>query len=375
MLKVHHQDLTKKITKICSEQLKTNNNLNIEKLINEKFITEVIYNGISTINELSEELIESFDKIINEIYNNNQDKNDLFYKYINMFIQIIQRNKIDWLDNVIEDFTNNFLKTNEELNNNQELKKQIKKEMLEYKKKFIKDCKSILEEFIKEHIKEISKLINSTNFKEIIFDEYKKYSEIILLSNYKLIEENGKYYIQEIKQEKEQKSSSEELKQEEKIEMYLTRKYLSSKDNKLKFIIVKEESTTNKKYGFMNLKTNRTIVVHKDTEKQGFEKINLTSLDDNSIITIYKTDGNYSFEYNLKPLSNDKPKGIKIVLSEIRQKYRGIFNKVFKDPDFKPIIEKIELYNQIIKKKKNLKTLPSNNSNISKEDEETKKKN
>lgn len=356
ILKDHQQYLSKKISKLISEQS------NMEKLIDEQFITEIKYNGMQTINELAEDLDKTIELIINNSYDKEPNKKELFSLYIKTLKNVIQRNQMEWIDIEIDDFTNTLIKNTKESLNSPEQNKiiinKIKEIMKEYRNKLIQDYNEIQKEFVNKIISQISSLINETDFIKLRTSEYERFSELLTLSNYELIEENGVFY-------------SLDKSNQEKFELFLDKGTLNSKNHKLKFVIDEETLTR----GFINNETTQGIVIKKENDE--LEKINLTSVKNNTIITIYKLEGNYNFERNLKPITNIKE--IKSILIEIRDNYPGIFNKLIHDRDLKPIVDKIIEYNkkvaEIIKKRNEQKSQVSSTTetNISKEDRSKKK--
>ena len=352
-LKEHQKYLSKKLSKLFPEHS------NIEKIIDKQFIPEIKYNGIFTINELSEDLEELSKSMTKESYDKEPDKQQLFSLYIHMLKEKIQRNQMTWIDNVIEDFTNDLININKESSNSPEDDKKIIKDIMEeYKRKLIKEYNEIQKEFVNSIISQISSLINKTDFIKIRTSEYENFSKLLILSNYELIEEDRIFYAKN-------KTTGEQT------ELYLENGVLNSKDRKLQFVIDKDTKTQ----GFINNETNQRIVIKKE---EGLQKINLISLKDNTLITISKYEENYSFEKNLKYTTNIKE--IKSILIEIQNNYPGIFNKLIHDRDLKPIVEKIIAYNkkvaEIIQKRKseNENSLSSNESNIKKLTDEPKKK-
>jgi len=356
LLREHQQHLNEIITKLFPEES------NIKKTIDDQLMIEFKWNGIDTINKLSEDLDELIELLINKIYDKEPEKKELFSLYIDRLKIIIKKNQLEWIDNKIEDFADVLIKiTKETLNSPEQNKiiiKKIKEQMKEYRNKFIQDYNEIQKDFVNKIVSQISLLINEIDFINLRTSEYKKFSELLNLCNFELTEDNRIFY-------------ARDKKNNEKKELYLDKGTLNSKDNKLKFIIDDEKSTK----GFINSETTQSIVIRK--EDNSVEKINLISIKDNTIITIYKLEGTYNFEKNLKLVTDIKE--IKSILNEIRKDYPGVLNKMLRDKDIKPIVEKIKEYNDSVlkmKEKRNDKKLieqDSNLTNLSKQDK-TKKK-
>lgn len=303
----------------------------MEEWIQEYLINDIRSRGHHQIDKITAHIEPSLDRIANSI-NNGQNVNREFKQYLEELVNITRRINTEWLETLSSEFikqikikienyydvfygidNNRFYRSLDEIGYN--LKSTIKR----INNQFEEEYKNIYKVAFKNQMNKIKNSIDAAEKQQenISQEHLNRASKMLMYNNYKLVQQDGKLY-------------AKHNETEETIEL------IYDKNNHM--LLTKDQNIG------IRITDKGTVSVNKKADSiliyTGFG-LEISNLKCSNVVKVIPSFIGYQFFQNSQEITDTK--SLEEITSIIKSKSPGYYMELIKDPEFREVLEKIEL--------------------------------